>query len=436
MQRIYANELLQYANQTVQLRWQLHTLRLVWSGLAFLILRDRTGLAQIVLENADEIAKLHGCLMGSVIYVEGRVEEAPKSKFGAEIKEPTITVIRKIEHASPIDISKDTISAEPETIHDNKVIVLRHPRYTQIFQVAALVEKHIRWFFDSHNFTQINSPKLIWFPTEWGAEIFELQYFDKKAYLAQSPQFYKQIMVPVFERVYEIGRAYRAEKSNTSRHMSEILMVDAEMWYIDSFNDVLQTAEAFITYVLANTWNDTSDVIEKLWAEKPLIPSSIPRYTLAKVHELYTAKTWNDTTKELDLLPAEEQFICEYAKEHDNSDVVFVTEFPWSDAKFYHYQNPENPETTDRADLLFRWVELATITRREVHYDTLVQQMKDRDINPENPWLKHYLDAFKYGMPDSGWRGFGVARCVQKLLNLSNAKDAELFPRDTQRVTP
>ena len=153
----------------------------------------------------------------------------PKGKFRFEIQKASVNIIRKVIYPSPIDISKDEIHADGETIHDNKVVVLRHPRYMKIFKIAAIVEKHMRAFRDKNGFTQINSPKIIGFPTEGGAEVFEIDYFDRKAYLAQSPQFYKQMMVPVFERVYEIGRAYRAEKSNTSRHMSEILMVDMEM---------------------------------------------------------------------------------------------------------------------------------------------------------------------------------------------------------------
>jgi len=153
----------------------------------------------------------------------------PKGKFRFELQKASVNVIRKIEFPSPIDISKDEIHADGETIHDNKVVVLRHPRYMKIFKIAAIIEKHMRSFWDKNGFTQINSPKIIGFPTEGGAEVFEVDYFERKAYLAQSPQFYKQMMVPVFERVYEIGRAYRAEKSNTSRHMSEILMLDMEM---------------------------------------------------------------------------------------------------------------------------------------------------------------------------------------------------------------
>lgn len=434
--RIYTNQFKENLGKNVEVRWQLHTLRLVGSWLAFLILRDRNGIAQIVIENPEEIEKLQGCLMWTVIYATGDIEDAPKSKLGAEMKNPVLKIVRKVEHPSPIDISKDAISAEPETIHDNKVIALRHPKYNQVFKVAALAEKNMRAFFDSNNFVQINSPKLIGYPTEWGAEIFELNYFDKKAYLAQSPQFYKQIMVPIFERVYEIGRAYRAEKSNTSRHMSEILMLDVEMGYIDSFEDVLQMAEKFILYTIAKTEIEAKEYLENLGAQPSILPIKIPRYTVAQIHELYGKANDVDVSKELDLLPAEEIFICEYAKQHDKSDLVFATWFPREDAKFYHYQSDEDPKVADRADLLYRGVELATITRREVWYDNLIEQMKERNVNPENPGLKHYLDAFKYGMPDSGGRGFGMARFIQKLIWLQNVKDAELFPRDVQRVTP
>lgn len=191
-------------------------------------MRDRQGLMQVVLEGEEEISKLDGCLMGTVLRIQGTVKEAPKTKFGFEIGGESVEVIRAISHPSPIDISKEDIHADMETIHDNKVVALRHPRQMRIFKVAAVAEKYMREFFDNHDFTQINTPKIIAFPTEGGAEVFKVDYFDREAYLAQSPQFYKQIMSAIFERVYEIGRAYRAEKSNTSRHMSEILMLDVE----------------------------------------------------------------------------------------------------------------------------------------------------------------------------------------------------------------
>ena len=213
-------------------------------------------------------------------------------------------------------------------------------------------------------------------------------------------------------------------------------MLDVEMWFIDDFDDVLNMWEQFFQYVVEQTRVKQEKAFAALWAEKPLLPPTFPRYTIKQIQQLYKEKTWEDTSQELDMLPAQEVFICEYAREHDNSDVVYVTWFPREDAKFYHHQNVADPTIADRADLLFRWVEIATLTRREVKYDTLIDQIKSRWFDPENPGLKHYLDSFKYGMPEEWGRWWGIARSVQKLIWLHNAKDAELFPRDTQRVTP
>lgn len=429
-------QLQDHVGQTVTLRWWLHTVRAVSANLAFLIIRDKDGLSQAVLEDPEEIKKLDGCLMGTILTATWTVAEMLKGKFRFELQKASVNVIRKIIYPSPIDISKNEIHADGETIHDNKVVVLRHPRYMKTFKVAALAEKNMRKFFDENGFTQINTPKLIWFPTEWGAEVFEVQYFDRKVYLAQSPQFYKQIMVPVFERVYEIGRAYRAEKSNTNRHMSEILMLDMEMGFIDSFDDIIEMTDRFVKFSIENTRKEWEKLLTDLWSTKPLLNEKTPRITVKELHELMKKETGEDYMELLDISSAEEKFICEYAAKNRWSDLVFVTEFPRSDAKFYHHQNEKNPEVADRADLLFRGVEIITLTQREVNYERLVAQIAAQGLDPNNPWLKHYLDAFKYGMPDEWGFGFGIARFVQKLIWLENAKEAELFPRDVNRVTP
>ena len=429
-------QLQDHVGKKATVRGRLHTLRAVSANLAFLILRDRDGLAQVVIEDPEEIKKLDGCLMGTILTATGTVAEMPKGKFRFEIQKSSVNVFRKIIYPSPIDISKDEIHADGETIHDNKVVVLRHPRYMKTFKIAALAEKTMRKFFDENDFTQINTPKLIGFPTEWGAEVFEVDYFDRKVYLAQSPQFYKQIMVPVFERVYEIGRAYRAEKSNTNRHMSEILMLDMEMWFIDSFEDIIDMTDRFVKYTIEQTWKDGEKLLTELWSAKPLLAKETPRITVKELHELMKKETGEDYTKLPDLTSAEEKFICEYSAKNRWSDLVVVTEFPRHDAKFYHHQNEKNPEVADRADMLFRGVEIITLTQREVNYDKLIAQITAQWLDPNNPGLKHYLDAFKYGMPDEGGFGFGVARFVQKLIWLENAKEAELFPRDVNRVTP
>jgi nondiscriminating aspartyl-tRNA synthetase len=429
-------QLQEFVGQKVSVRGRLHTLRAVSANLAFLIVRDRDGLFQVVIEDPEEIKKLDGCLLGTVLSATGTVAEMPKGKFRFEIQKGSVNVLSKITFPSPIDISKDTINADGETIHENKVVALRHPRQMKIFKVVAIAEKVMREFWDQNGFTQINSPKIIWFPTEGGAEVFEVDYFERKAYLAQSPQFYKQMMVPVFERVYEIGRAYRAEKSNTSRHMSEILMLDMEMGFIDSFDDIIEMAQNFMSYVVKKLWNDAEKPLTDLGATQPLVPEQFPRISVAELHELMKKETGEDYTKDLDLAPAEEKFICEYSAKHRWSDFVFVTEFPRSDAKFYHHQNEKNPEVTDRSDLIFRGVEIMTLTQRESNYQKLVAQIVSHGSDPEHPGLKHYLDAFKYGMPEEGGFGFGIARFVQKIIWLENVKEAELFPRDANRVTP
>lgn len=431
--RIYTDQLNNHVGEDITLKGWLHTVRKLGS-IAFLILRDKNGLSQIVLEEQAEIEKLDNVYTGTILEVTGKVAESPKSKFGFELQKGIVKVIRPVTHPLPVDISKENLNVELDTLLENRIVTIRHPKQSAIFKVAAISEKFMREYFDKNDFTQFNSPKIIAFPTEGGAEVFGVSYFDRKAYLAQSPQFYKQIMVTVFEKVYEIGRAYRAENSNTSRHMSEIMMLDAEMGFIESFDDVLETAQELLKYVIENTWKDGEKFLNFLGSTKPLLTDKFPRISVADLHALMLKETGEDHTTESDVAPSEEKFICEYSAKNWNSDAVFITEFPWSSAKFYHYQNKDNPEITDRADMIFRGVEVATVTRREVEYEKLVAQIKAQGIDPASPGLGQYLDAFKYGMPDEGGFGFGIARFVQKLIGLANAKEAEIFPSDTKMI--
>lgn len=433
---ILSDELKNHVWEEVEVRGLLHVLRVVSPNLAFLILRDRHWLSQSVLEDPAEIEKLEWCLFGSVISTKWTVAEMPKWKFRCEVQKAKVTVYRKITYPSPIDISKDEIHADGETLLENKVVTLRHPRQMNIFKVAWIIEKYMRRFFEENDFTQINTPKIIWFPTEWGSEVFEIDYFDRKAYLAQSPQFYKQMMIPVFERVYEIGRAYRAEKSNTSRHLTEFLWLDMEMWFIDSFDDIIEMTEKFANYTVQKTREEWESLLLALWATKPLLQDKFPRISVTELHELMFKETGEDHRGERDLAPSEEKFICEYSAKNYWCDFVVVNWFPWSDAKFYHHQNAEDPTVADRADLLFRWVEIITLTQREVNYEKLVAQISAQWHDPEQPWLKYYLDAFKYGMPDEWGFWLWIERFVQKMIWLENIKEAELFPRDVQRIVP
>jgi nondiscriminating aspartyl-tRNA synthetase len=433
--RILARELNLFEGKEINMKGWLHTIRKLGS-IAFLILRDRSGLSQIVLDSSEEISKLDNLYTGTIISIQGKVVKAEKSKFGYEIQNGKVEVLHKVTTPSPIDISKEVLNVELDTLLENRIVTLRHPTQTTIFKVLAIALKNIRKYFDENDFTEINSPKIIAFPTEGGSEVFEVNYFDRKVYLAQSPQFYKQMMVPVFEKVYEIGNAYRAENSNTSRHMSEISMLDMEMGFIEDFEDILNTTEDFLKFIIDNTWKEGQQFLETLKATKPLLSEKLPRITVNDLHKMMFKETKEDHRGERDVTPSEEKFICEYSSKNWKSDALFVTEFPWSDAKFYHYQNKKNPEVADRADLLFRGVEIATVTRREVDHENLVNLIKSKGYDPSHPGLKYYLDAFKFGMPDEGGFGFGIGRFVQKLIGLSNVKEAELFPRDVQRITP
>jgi len=433
MQRILSNDLKNHIGEEILLEGWLHNLRTM-GKLAFLILRDRKGLSQIVLESEEEIKKLDGLYTGSVLRIKGNAILSEKSQYGVEVQKGNIEIIQPVKFPSPVDISKNDLNVEFDTMLENRVVTLRHPKQSSIFKIASNAERIIRDFFNQNDFTQINSPKMIAFPTEGGAEVFEVNYFDKKAYMAQSPQFYKQIMVGVFEKVYEIGRAYRAEKSNTSRHVSEILMLDMEMGFINSFEDILNVSETFIKYITENTWNESKTLLEELGAKKPIISEKLPRISVKDLHELMKKETGEDHTGEMDVAPSEEKFITEYSIKNWNSEALFIVDFPWADAKFYHHQNEKNLEFADRADLIFRGVELATITRREVNYEKLVSQIQSKGIDSNNPGLKQYLDGFKYGMPEEGGFGLGIARFVQKMIGLDNIKEAELFPSDPKLI--
>ncbi|MEO6508343.1 MAG: amino acid--tRNA ligase-related protein, partial [Patescibacteria group bacterium] len=269
-----------------------------------------------------------------------------------------------------------------------------------------------------------------------GAEVFQLDYFGKKASLAQSGQFYKQIMAGVFERAFEINPTYRAELSYTARHMTEFMHIDVEMAFIESYKDILAVAEKMISYVVEKVW-ERNETELKLWkAEKPKLTEKFPEISVKDLHELYFKETKEDTREEKDPTPAEERWICEYSAKHWNSDAVFVIEFPVSNMKFYHVLHPDDAGLTERADLIFRGVEIATLTRREHRYDKLVEQLKKIGADPEDPGFRYYLMAFKYGMPPHGGFGMGLERLTQRLIGLQNVKEASLFPRDVNRLAP
>ena len=321
---------------------------------------------------------------------------------------------------------------------DNRHITLRNTRDIAIFKVSAQIIKSSTDYLTTNNFTQIFTPKIVSAGAEGGANIFELEYFGKKAYLAQSPQFYKQIGVGVFERVFEIAPVYRAEKHSTSRHLNEYISIDLEMGFINDQNDVMKLEANMLRYILEQLENNCKHELAVLNATLPKLPKSIPVYRLSEVHEIlhenYTNKLSQDHRNEPDLAPEEEVYICDYANKTFNSDFVFVTHFPRKHRAFYSHDDPDNPELTLSFDLIMRGKEITSGSQRIHKAEQYIAKMKDLGMNPDN--FKFYLDTFKNGMPPHGGLAIGLERLTAGILNISNVKEASLFPRDINRITP
>jgi len=437
MERVLSSNVVKHSGKEVLIQGWLHKKRLI-GGINFIVLRDRSGLTQVVVQDEAEVEKLRGMQVGTVMSVKGKAVEEPRAPGGAELHQPVLTVEVPVTDESPIEIDKP-LSHKPEnldTLFENRVIGLRNLQEQAIFKIQAETEEAIRKYLRSEDFTEFNSPKLLPGATEGGAEVFKLDYFGKKATLAQSAQFYKQIMVGVFERVFEINPTYRAEPSATTRHMTEFITIDVEMGFI-AFPDLLNLLSKLINSVVDEVWKNSQNQL-KLWnAKKPVLPASFPVLTMAEIHEKYTKATGTKTVGEKDLRPDEERWACEYAAKELGSEAIFVTDWPASEAKFYYKLQDDNPELAERFDLLFRGVEIATGSMREHRYDVLIKQLKDQTGgSPDDDGFKYFLQAFKYGMPAHGGFGMGLERLVEKIIGLANIKEATLFPRDINRLAP
>ena len=435
--RILSRDVAKHVGEEITIEGWVHKKRIL-GGLTFINVRDRGGLTQVVLHDKEEVEKLRGLQIGTVVKVTGKAVEEPRAPGGAELHDAKLNIMVPVSDEPPIEIDKP-LSHKPDnldTLFDHRVIGLRNLQEQTIFKVQACVLEASREYFKIHDFTEMNTPKLLAEATEGGAEVFKLDYFGKTATLAQSAQFYKQMMVGVFERVYETNPTYRAELSATTRHMTEYITIDAEMGFIE-FEDLLTFSSGFLNHIVNSVWDEYGDDLKKWNAQKPLLAEQIPRIPMAEVHELYTKGTNIKITDFKDLTPDEERWICDYAKKNLQSEAVLVTEWPASSMKFYHRKNADNPELSDRSDLLFKGVEIATIPMREHRYDVLVEQLKTiAGGDPESPGFKHYLSAFKYGLPPHGGFGWGLERTVEKLVGLNNIKEATLFPRDINRLAP
>ncbi len=434
--RTLARDVSKNVDQEITIEGWLHKKRLL-GGMTFILVRDRSGVTQILIEDKVEVKKLIGLQNGTVLSVTGKVTEDDRAPGGAEMHDPKLEIIVPVEAVPAIEVDKpiDHKSENHNTLFENRVLNLRNLTEQGIFKVQAEICKSVRKYFEDNEFTEIHTPKLLAEATEGGADVFTLDYFGKEATLAQSPQFYKQMLVGVFERVYEIAPVYRAELSSTTRHMSEYISIDGEMGFV-TLRDLMDFLSGMVNQVVDDTWKNQEGALSKLQAHRPKLTEKFPIITLSDLHVLYTKETGEDTTGEKDPTPAEERWASEFAKKKYGSEAIFISEFPASDIKFYHKIDEQKPEVAARFDLIFRGVEIVTASLRENKHDTVIKQLKDMGGDPAHPGYKHLLGAMEAGMPPHGGFGMGLERLTEKIVGLDNVKEATLFPRDLNRLTP
>lgn len=434
--RILSDEVANYIGKKITISGWIHKKRLL-GGLNFINIRDRHGLTQVLVDDKAEVEKLRGLQIGTVLNVTGEAFADDRAPGGAELHNVKIEVIVPVADAPPVEIDKplDHKSENLDTLFEYRPVGLRNLQETAILKIQAIVKDAVRKSLQGEDFVEFNSPKLLPGATEGGAEVFKLDYFGKEATLAQSAQFYKQIMVGVFERAFEINPTYRAELSATTRHMTEFMHIDAEAGFV-TFEELMAIMSGIVNDSVDAAWATYEPELKRWNATKPKLPKIFPQLTLAEVHEKYTKATKVDTVGEKDLRPEEEKWICEWAKKNVDSEAIFVTDWPATEAKFYHKIDETNPDIAIRADLLFRGVEIATASMRENDHKLLVQQLQKIGADIEHPGFKYYLMAFKYGLPPHGGFGMGLERLVQKIIGLNNVKEASAFPRDINRLAP
>lgn len=404
-------------------------------GITFVVIRDRSGLAQAVVEKKEANKLLEDLSTESVITLTGTVAKEERAPQGAELRVEKVEVLSAVKEELPIEINKKDLNVNLDTLLDWRQLTLRAPKQKSIFNVSAEITQAFRDYLNENAFTEIVSPKIVEEGLETGgAEMFEVKYFKKKAFLSQSPQMYKQIMVGVFERVFETGTFYRAEKHNTSRHLNEIFMMDFEMGFISSWTEIMDMAEGYIKFLVKKLAANCQSEIKEFGQELPKIGKTIPRMKLTEAQEILEKEYGMKCIGEPDLDPEGERAICEYAFKKFASDFIFITHYPSKKRPFYTMDDPENPKETLSFDLLFRGVEITSGGQRLHRYEDYVNKLKARGQNPAD--FESYLSAFKFGMPPHGGTGWGQARILEKVLGISNVREVTLFPRDINRLRP
>ncbi len=408
--------------------------------MVFFDMRDMTGLVQCVTlpMHAEAIEQAKEIRPEWVLKVTGIVNKRPEKNIKADVLNGDIELeVTKIEVLSesaplPFDISLDGYNLDLTTELDNRALVLRQPKIQAIFKVQETVIDSFREFLKQNMFFEFQAPAITPATAEGGAEVFQVNYFDKKAYLTQSPQLYKQIVMSAFERCFSVNKIFRAEPSSTTRHLTEIVSLDAEMSFIDSWKDVRDMAEETVRFILKQVALKNSNHLKILNAELPVMLDKTPTYSLREVQQKIFEKYGRDVRGEKDTNPEDERQICEIVREETGSDFVFIYGYPTRKKPFYVYPNPDDPEYNEGMDLLCRGVEWLSGGRRINDYKQLLEHVEIWKMDPEK--VKMFLEAFKYGVPPEGGFAFGAERITMQLLGLNNVREASMFPRDMNRI--
>ncbi len=430
--RVEASELVNYLGETVEIHGSIYKIRKM-SGFAFVLLRTKRDIIQCIYSAEISNFGVEELKEESCVLVTAKVVPEERSKVGYELQMINVEILSVPAMESPIVINNKMVDTSIENLLDFRPVTLRNARERAIFKIQEGICRGFRKCLEENQFTEIHTPKIVSEGAEGGANIFSLNYFGKNAYLAQSPQFYKQIMVGVFERVFEIAPVFRAEKHDTARHLNEYTGVDFEMGYIHDFSEIMDMETLMIQYAFTELEKYYRGELELLKVELPNV-KEIPRICFSEAKEL-VAKTYNRTIRDLaDFEPEEEKLLCEIIKEKTGSEFVFVTHYPTKKRPFYAMESPENRDETLSFDLLFRGLEITTGGQRIHNYEEQVRKMKERGMDPDA--FESYLMIHRYGMPPHGGLGLGLERFTSQLLGFSNVRYGALFPRDIHRVTP
>ncbi len=420
------------SGKEVKVNGAVHTIRDM-GNVAFVILRKREGLLQCVYEEGVTKFDLKELKEADTVEVTGTLTESEKAPNGIEIRLDTVKVLSEPAEPMPLPISKWKMNTSLEAKLNYRAISLRNVRERAKFRIQEGIVRGFRDFLYQEGFTEIHTPKIGAKSAEGGANLFRLDYFHRPAVLQQSPQFYKQMMVGVFDRVFETAPVFRAEKHNTKRHLNEYTSLDFEMGYIDGFEDLMGMETGFLQYTMKLLEKEYAKELKLLSVELPKT-DEIPAVRFDEIKRLVSEEYGRKIRSPYDLEPEEEVLISRYAKEKWDADFVFVTHYPSKKRPFYAMDDPEDPTYTLSFDLLFRGMEITTGGQRIHDYNMLLEKMEKRGMTEEG--MEQYLSAFKHGMPPHGGLGIGMERLTMKLVGEDNVRETTLFPRDLSRLEP